>query len=198
VLINPYTKELETHPGCRMLVSDLGLVGASFTDVRDGSRNWNVVGLYAPIKVRRLGGIRAKIQDQKGFISFCNQRDLELLLGMANPGDMCPWTDSEYPEILSDDFFGPCADSDDLWDDMYEREVYLRRMMEEPQYPDVIPHGYQLTRRVHLHSSRDVEQLDMMIYDCDPETGYGPDNRFETINSRWTNVERRNVRWATI
>lgn len=196
MLLNPYTSTLETLPGSRMLVEGLGLIGASFPDEKKEGRVWTVTNLFAPIRGRALGGIRAKLQDQKGFIAFCNQRDLELLLGLAKPGNICPWTDSEYPEIGSREFYGMCIDIEDLEDDLFERELQLRSLMaSSPEYPNVIPYGYQLTRRIHLNDKEDTEEVDMMLYDCDPKTGLGPDTRFETLMSRWTSVGRSRLLW---
>ena len=196
MLLNPYQKVLATLPGSRMLVESMGLLGIQFPDLKLHGRTWTISNLFAPLAKRHLGGIRIKAVDQKGFCSFCNQRDLELLLGLAKPGEFCPWTSKEYPEINSREFFGLCVDDDDLEDDLYERELELRGLMAaSPQYPSVIPYGYTMPRRIHLSAGRDVEDLDMMLYDADPETGYGPDNRFETMGSRWTRVERSPLRW---
>jgi len=196
MLINPYKSALATIPGSRMLAENLGLIGANFPDEKTKGRLWTVTNLFAPIKGRALGGIRAKLQDQKGFVTFCNQRDLELLIGLAKPGNFCPWTDSEYPEMDSREFYGMCVDPEDLEDDLFERELQLRCLMAaSPEYPDIIPMGYQFTRLIHLNSGQDVEELDMMLYDCDPETGLGPDTRFHTLMNRWTRVERNKIRW---
>lgn len=196
MLINPYKQTLEVIPGSRMLVEGLGLIGANFPDEKYEGRVWTVTNLFAPLKGRALGGIRAKLQDQKGFVTFCNQRDLELLLGLAKPGNFCPWTEKEYPEMDSREFYGMCADPEDLEDDLFERELQLRSLMAaSPEYPDIIPWGYEFVRRVHLNRGTDVEELDMMLYDCDPETGLGPDRRFSTLTSRWTRAERNKIRW---
>ena len=196
MLLNPFQSILKTIPGSRMLVEPLGLIGATFDDLKDRDRNWVITNLFAPIHNRHLGGIRVKLEDQKGFVTFCNQRDLELLLGLAKPGDLCAWTGKDYPDFKSYDFYGMCADTEDLEDDLFERELQLRNLMAQaPECSSVSPMGYSLTRRVHLSKGQDVEQLDMMLYDCDPETGYGPDPRFETLTCRWTKVERTPTNW---
>lgn len=196
MLFNPYRDGITVIPGSRILSEGLGLIGAQFPDPKNPQRTWWVVNLFAPLKGRKLGGIRAKLVDQKGFVTFCNQRDLELLLGTACPGNLCPWTGEEYPEIDSPQFFGLCADPEDLEDDLFDRELQLRALMaSSEEYPDIIPYGYQFTRRVHLSSGQDVEELDMMLYDCDPETGWGPDSRFDTLMTRWTQVGRDTLKW---
>lgn len=142
---------------------------------------------------RRLSGIRARLQDQKGFITFCNQRDLEVLMGLANPGDWCTWAEQEYPGPKDREFYGFAADWEDLADDMLEREYALR-----VQIPGVLPYGLEVARRVHVDGSHDVEEVSTMLYDCDPETGMGPDMRLETIDTRWVRVGRDKVLWKRI
>lgn len=190
MLFNPFTTTLATLPGSRMLQETLGLMGAAIPDPLSTERLWRITNLYAPLRGRMLGGIRAKLEDQKGFITFCNQRDLELLLGVAQPGQWCPWTDEDYPEFHAAEFYGLCADGEDLRDDLFERELQLR-----VQEPGVLPHGFQLTRRIHLSTGNDFEEVDMMLYDCDPETGYGPDPRLSTLLRRWTRVSRDRMTW---
>ncbi len=173
--------------------SALGLVGACIDDPKRDGRVWHIVNLYAPIERRHLGGIRAKLVDNKGFVTFCNQRDLELLLGLAKPGQLCLWMDKDYPELDSREFYGLCADEEDLQDDLFERELVLRN-----EQPGVLPFGLELTRHLHLSSGLDVEELITMLWDCDPDTGWGPDIRLETVHHRWTSVERERVLWDRI
>jgi hypothetical protein len=199
MLLNPFTSILRTVPGSRMLVESMGLIGASFADRKAGDRTWTIINLFAPIHKRSLGGIRAKLEDQKGFITFCNQRDLELLLGLANPGDICPWTDKEYPEVDSHEFYGMCVDEEDLKDDLFGFELSLRAAMAaSPEYPSVIPYGHAIERFIHLSSGRDVFDRYLMLWDCDPETGMGPDPRFETLPHRWTRFERAEANWSRV
>lgn len=171
----------------------LGLVGAFIDDPQRAGRIWQIMNLYAPIERRHLGGIRAKLSDQKGFVTFCNQRDLELLLGLGQPGQPCFWLDRDYPELDSNEFYGLCADYEDLTDDLFEQELTLRN-----DCPGVLPYGLEMNRRIHLSSGIDVEELNTMLWDCDPETGWGPDSRLETIHSRWVRVERTKVQWNRI
>lgn len=189
-MVNPYANKLPTLPGSRVLLEPLGLIGVTLRDLKKPERLWAVTNVYAPIPGRALGGIRVKLQDARGFVSFCNQRDLELLLELGKPGDFCPWTGEEYPELSDRSFYGFCADDEDLEDDLFDREMELRA-----HAPGVLPYGLEITRRIHLSSGRDCEELYMMMYDCDPETGYGPDARFETLEHRWTRVERTSLRW---
>lgn len=190
MLLNPYKCQLQTVPGTRILSTELGLSSVVLDDPSTKNRRWAVTGVYAPVSSRRLGGIRVRLQDQKGFITFCNQRDLEVLLGVAEPGDYCPWTEQNYPGPKDREWYGFAADWEDLADDMLEREYALRT-----QLPGVLPYGLEVTRLVHLDGSNDVEELSTMLYDCDPETGMGPDMRLETIDTRWTRVGRDKILW---
>lgn len=193
MLLNPYSNLLQVVPGTRILSVELGLSGMSLPDTNLPDRKWTVTGVYAPIPSRRLGGIRAKLEDQKGFITFINQRDLEVLLGLADPGDWCHWAEQEYPGPKDREWYGFAADWEDLADDMLEREYALRA-----QYPGVLPYGLEVARRVHVDGSHDVEDLNTMLYDCDPETGMGPDMRLETIDTRWVRVGRDKILWKRV
>jgi hypothetical protein len=189
VLFNPHKQRIPVIPGTRILQSDLGLTGFQYKDPVDSSRIWILQYLFAPIPRRVLGGIRAKLMDSKGFITFCNQRDLEILLGIAQPGDYCCWTDSDYPEIGDKEWYGLCVDEEDLADDLHERELRLRQ-----QYPGILPSNLEITRRIH-DGKADAEELDLLLWDMDTRTGLGPDTRIETIDRRWVRIERTPLRW---
>jgi hypothetical protein len=193
VLLNPM-QGVPVLPGTRMLTESFGLVGVLFEDPRHAGRNWTITNLFAPIG-RALGGIRAKLVDDKGFVSFVNQRDLELLLDIAQPGQWCPWTESRYPGINAFDegWFGICCDDDDLLDDLCERELLLRQ-----QYSGLIPDGAELIRRIHLDDDNDHEELLLLLWDRDPDTNYAPDTRMETLRRRWVQVERRRLIWSRV
>lgn len=191
MLFNPYAHAVVTIPGSRVLVEHLGLLGASIHDPKNHQRIWTVSNVYAPLP-RALGGIRVKLEDQKGFVTFCNQRDFELFLGLAKPGNLCPWTNKEYPEFTSKEFYGLCADDEDLIDDLFDREMGMRA-----ECVGVIPFGTEVYRRVHVCSGSDYEELSTMLYDCD-DSGYGPDPRLETISRRWSRVERNRLRWDAL
>lgn len=177
-----------------MLTTDLGLANAVIQDPRSPFRPWMIHALYTPIPGRALGGIRAKLVDAKGFITFCNQRDLEVLLGYAKPGDWCRWAGQEY--VGSDDrtWYGLCADEDDLRDDLQERELLFRAQYEG----GVLAPPLEFTRRVHLDAHMDFEELYMLFRDFDVETGFYPDLRLETIDTRWSRSHRERLLWERI
>jgi hypothetical protein len=202
LLINVYRDRPTALAGTRMMETQLGILGLQLRDPLDARRVWRIESVYLPVPGRVIGGIRAKVRDQKDFVSFCNQRDLEVLLGDAQPGELCPWLDDGYVAWNDDDWVGLACDDEDLRDDLYEREWQLRKQLEDeylkgenPTYCGVITNEHQLARRVHLGHHYDVEDLFVPLGDFDPETGAMPDTRFETLERRWMRAERRRVRW---
>jgi hypothetical protein len=196
-VVNPFREpdRLLTVPGTRMLQDSFGLVGCSFEDPMMPERSWIIDGVYAPIPGRALGGIRVRVTDQKGFISFCNQRDLEILLGLAKSGDYCPWTDSAYPYVNDpeDGWIGLLADRMDLADDLHERELVMRVQHNWGVLP-----GMDLTRLIHRSENKDTQRLDILIWDADPDTGLGPDPSLANVSKRWRFVEEQEVRWQQL
>jgi len=192
MLVNPYSTPLDVVPGTRVLQEQLGLTGAVFDDPKHPDRYWQVVTAYAPLPGRALGGIRARVIDNKQFSSFVNQRDLELLLDIASPGGWCPWANELYPGINDEveGWFGLCADKEDLVDDLFERELHLR-----VQHPGGILQPQEMRRLIHLSPRNDVEYLDLLLWDADPTTGLGPDPRLETVERRWAPAERTQLIW---
>lgn len=191
MLINPYRDRPAAIPGTRLLEATLGIVGVRVPDPDDTRRVWEVQGLYLPLPGRALGGVRAKFVDQRGFVTFCNQRDLEVMLGLGTPGRYCVWAEVEYVSPEDEEWHGFCCDDEDLYDDLFEREMFLRA-----QIPGgVIPTTCDINRLVHLSKNNDCEELFVMLGDYDPETGMFPDPRFETLERRWMRSERRMVRW---
>lgn len=190
MLINPYTVRLATIPGTRILEESFNLGGFQIPDVNNPNRVWTLQYLLEPIPNRYLGGIRARFTDDKDFVSFCNQRDLEVWLGVANPGDDCPWTNGEYLDLDSPGWYGLCTDEEDLLDDLYDRELRLR--VEHP----ILPPEFELTRRVH-DGGNDYEELFTVINDVD-EDGYSPDTRMSTLAKRWVRIQRTALRWRYI
>jgi hypothetical protein len=198
MLINLYRDRPAVLPGTRLLESTFGIVGHRIPDPYNMRRVWEVQGLYMPIDGRTLGGIRAKMTDQKGFISFCNQRDLEVLLGMGVPGEFCPWAGGRYLGPDQEGWCGFCCDDDDLLDDLFDREMLMR--LQVPGGVLVPDAGLSLScfdieRRVHLGGGNDVEDRFVLLGDYDPESGTFPDTRFETVERRWIRSERKLVRW---
>jgi hypothetical protein len=197
MLLNPNQSSELLHviPGTRVLQNQLGLLNAVVDDPKQSGRYWRVCAVYAPIPGRAIGGIRVKLMDQKGFISFCNQRDFELLIDLAKPNGWCPWLDALYPGVNDEEegWVGLCMDPVDMLDDLYERELLLRA-----QQPSGILQPQEVLRRLHTSPTADVEQLDLLLWDADPHTGMGPDVRMETVEYRWRCSEKRKVQWSRL
>jgi hypothetical protein len=151
--------------------------------------------LFSPLPTRLLGGIRALLCDSKGFITFCNQRDLEVLIGMYKPGDYCKWAKDKYPEPGTVKWYGLCCDEIDLQDDLFARECQLREEHKELGY---LPTGMELIRRVHFDENSDGEEMLTLLGDCDMDTGIYPDTRVETVGRRWVRVEKTQLLWEQL
>ena len=199
MLINP-NGPLPILPGTRLLTESFSIVGVEFEDPKESSRTWRIERLYAPIKGRALGGIRAQLIDNKGFVSFVNQRDLELLLDIATPGAWCHWANTYYPGLNDpeDGWFGICCDAQDRNDQLQSYEMFLREYYAANYQYNSIPSNIEYTRRIHVDEGQDVEELMLFLWDQDPRTGCGPDGRIETIERRWSSVEERRVRWDRV
>lgn len=207
MLVHPYNERdkarLETFVGTRLLKDDLGLVGVVVRDPSDSERLWRVQSVYAPIPRHGLGGVRAKFVDQYDFVTFCNQRDLEVLLELGTPGRYCPWLGTEYVEPGEREWYGFCVDGEDLNDDLYDRETLLRQTSPTP----MLPAGYTIKRRVyyggefikstHRGAANYEEEWDL-LWDMDPETGECPDTKISTLNRRWSRTAKGRVRWAEV
>lgn len=189
MIINPFKYRPQTIPGTRILEDTFGVVGFQYVDPTQPERIWTLQYLLAPIPGRALGGIRARFIDSKGFVSFCNQRDLEVMIGMAAPGDWCPWLDDRYPGPGDPAWYGLCVDSEDLLDDLHDRELRLRE-----QYPEALPSNLEIYRRVH-DDGTDREELHTLLWDADRISGMSPDPRLETLEHRWVLVERVKLQW---
>ena len=196
MIINPYSPEgqvlLAPIPGTHILEDSLGIVGATFRDPLNLMREWTIRSLYTPVPSRQLGGLRAKLEDQKGFVTFCNQRDLEVLLDVASPGAYCVWLDGKYVEPGEREWIGLCVDELDLLDDLFDRELEARAQLPRPDM--VLQPGLNFERHVHDGQYNDFAEHMMLRFDMDPDTGSGPDSRLETVEYRWTSVERTHPR----
>jgi hypothetical protein len=188
MIVNPFTQELAVYPSTRLLKSTFDIIGATLKDPDTPDLTWAVHALFAPLPKRSLGGIRAKLVATSGLVSFINQRDLEVLLGQARPGKYCDWLRATYQGPTDKGWCGLCMDSDDLEDDLHERELCARAAS-----GGQLPIGMELTRLLHMDEGHDVEELITSISDHCPETGLTPDSRLETIRSRWSRIEARRL-----
>jgi hypothetical protein len=179
MLVHPLLGRLDTVPGTRLLVAHFDLVGRAITDPVDPRRHWRIHGFSAPAPGRALGGVRARLVDQKGFTSYLNQRDLEVLLGIGRPGSRCPWLGRDYVAPDHPAWIGLCADAEDLADDLDEHTLALSAL-----HPVLLP-PVDLPRRIHAGPDDDFEELHVLV----PS---------EDGSLRWARAERRRVRWELV
>lgn len=207
MLLHPYLDRgrLATYSPTRLLVDGLGIIGLTLRDPMEKERWWTVTQVFAPVEGRMVGGVRAKAVDERGFLTFINQRDLEVLMGIGEVGSLCPWLGTDYVSTASSEWMGMCADEEDLADDLYLQELELR----SHSSLDGLLNGFsyqplsgepeqQIVRRLHLDYGQDVEELLLLRQDFDPETGEYPDTKPETLMQRWVKVERRKVQWRQL
>lgn len=196
MIINPYRDRTAIAPiaGTRKLSQDFGLIGTIIRDPYNSRRLWTIDGLYAPVTDRALGGIRAKLTDEKDFFTFINQQDLEVLLQVARPGETCKWSGKKYSGPGDYNFYGFCVDDDDLVDDLYDRELMLRGMSPT----GILNNNCEIFRRIHLEDKIDVQEYQILLWDADMNTGMFPDPRMETVENRWTRVERIKTPWEDV
>ena len=185
MLINPLSfegkRKLQPAAGSRRLEDSFGLRGAAIYDPFTPKRVWQVDGVYAPVTGRIIGGLRVKLVDCKGFRTFCNQRDLEVLLGIAEPGSCCVWLDQDYAAPGDRSWVGLCVDEEDLADDLLDVEAEARA-----SYGPVLPPGLGFSRRVHDGPGNDFEEeLELRV-----DTGGG----LADISTRWISLARTDVR----
>lgn len=188
MLIHPYQDTLGVHEGTRLLETTLGIEGATFVDPRIPERAWAVHSLFAPVPSRMLGGVRARLIDAYGFITFVNQRDLEVLLGLGTPGQICPWLGSRYLEVGARDWCGLFVDSEDLRDDLQTREIELRLQSLQQGRGQRLPAGTELRRWVHRDDGDDVEETFSLLWDH----GYSD---LDGLGERWSRIAIRRIGW---
>jgi hypothetical protein len=202
MLINLYATPPASKPGTRQLESKLGIEGIRVADLYDSERQWQAGASYLPLG-RQLGGVRVHLTDQKGFVTFCNQRDMEVLLGIGRPGTWCRWAGEDYVAPDDPKWVGLYCDEADVEDLLHENECMLREYSAAttqygrwlmPPYVWVPPVSTEL--RVHIEPGYDVEEVHVLYAEYD--TGYGPDERIETLHQRWSRSERRRIQWNRV
>lgn len=190
MIVNPFTERdrLSTFKGTRILRNDFNLLDHTIEDARRPTREWTIVGVYAPLTCRAVEGIRVKVVDQSGVITFIEQMDLEVLLGLARSGAMCVWSGKRYAGPGDSSFVGLVCDEDDQLDDLMDTENVIRRSVA------IIPNRTTIHRKLQLEFGHEVEETWMMMGDSDVESGMSPDLRMETIERRWKRISRTPLR----
>lgn len=152
MIVHPYNTTLAVFPKTRLLKETFGLVGATIVEPAKGAK-WTIHGFYAPIPARALGGIRARVLLNNGMVSFVNQRDLEVLLGDERPGAQCRWATGAYAHPEEKDWCGFCVDADDGYDDLLERELFIRGMNQ-----GLIPDSATIQRTLYSAPDQQIRQ----------------------------------------
>lgn len=193
MIINPYAHKERLKPieGTRILAEDFGLLRRLIEDTQNAERTWRIVGVYAPLKARSVQGLRVKVVDEQGFITFVEQMQLEVLLGLGRPNTLCAWSGKMYRDVEHQLFDGFVMDDDDLIDDLLDREHIIRASCTN----GVIPESGTITRKVHLADGEEFEDTLIMLYDGDRSTGLHPDYRQDTLMNRWSRSERTRCNW---
>lgn len=178
-IVNPFLERhrLVTHPGTRILREDFGLLGAT---IRDGDLEWYVLGVYGPVPGRRVDGLRVRLVDDEDFVSFLNQRDLEVMLGIASPGSRCSWTGEPYPGPHDPEWVGIFADPEDQLDDLHARELELHAQ-------GGLTTTTSIDRKIQYRPGRGYEDSYVFLpYRAHALT-------ISTIEERWARAERKGV-----
>jgi hypothetical protein len=139
-----------------------------------------IIGVYAPIPGRHIGGLRVRLLDEEDFVSFLNQRDLEVVLGMGKPGEQCRWLGEPYPSVKGEGWIGLFSDPEDLADDLHAREMELFAA-------GLLTVEATISRKVHITSKREHE--DYYVFDPYGAKHY-PELSVDTVLRRWKLAER--------
>lgn len=187
MLLNPNKTRLQPLSGTRLLEQQLGIEGVQVQDPKEPWRIWTIHCFFMPLPALAINGVRARLVDGQGFSTFCNQRDLEVLLGYAQPNQRCRWLGTRYVDPSDPDWYGLCVDNQDLLDDLHCLELQLRNGSPHP-----LPQQ-ELVRYIHFDEDNDKEERLLLINDTHPATGVGPDATFENLERRWVHVETLSV-----
>lgn len=202
MIINPCMDERATNVivGSRMLADPLGLIGVTVMDPPYPRHTWMVTAVFAPIEGRRLGGIRVRVRDTRRDVAgFINQRDLEVMLGLADPGHGCLWMGRSeyYADPSTPAWMGVCMDVSDMQDDMHLREWTIRNDLHRTEGSDIMPVGLETRRRLWLGAG-DVRDQVIYVYQ-DRLDEYGEPNRdWDRVEERWRHVGWETVSLATL
>lgn len=167
------------------LIDELGLPGQQLFD-DETSRIWTVIAVYAPRSV--TGGVRIKLNDNRGFVSFLEQEDYEVIFDMVQPGDICPWSGRKYAGPGDRDWNGLYADDFDLKDDLYDRHQEFVRI-----YNGYVPTDALIQRCVHSENRDFLESWGYL-----PSLAGHIPITADNVDTAWVRVESMNVKWEEI
>ena len=176
---------MPTIGNSRILRDDFGLIGHAVHDQRVDGGKWFIHGVYAPLGSHRPSGIRVKVvHPPSSTVTFIGQIYLEVALGLATPGSLCPWAGIPYPRPGTPTFYALVCDDDDLEDDLYDRELVLRSDATE-----ILREGTTITRR-YQHEPGSIYRETLILVRDRGGSGEVPANQLDGVGTRWQRVER--------
>lgn len=182
-VISPTTRLLHLRSPC---------IQKTFRDPDDKSRIWTIIDAFMPVEARIHLGVRFRCIDSRGYTSFVPQRDLEVLMRLAEAGSRIPWHHGAYyvSPFSETTWVGVGMSKEDLLDDLFVRECTLRieRYSTQP-----IPVGSTITRHLYVRNGNDGMNYEEQLScagDADPHSGYGPCPDVRSVETRWNSVSR--------
>ena len=151
MIINPFREKPDRFGNTRLVTADLGLAGKKVRDPRT-SRVFVLSHIFGPVNSLAIQGIRVRGQDKNGIVSFINQRDLEVLLGLGVPGRTCRWFGRDYVDPSEPEWIGFAMEPEDSQDDLLIQEMQLVETKGPPKQGD------QLIRDLHCSETKDIRE----------------------------------------
>jgi hypothetical protein len=180
MIINPHTlTATQFHPDSRQLLLTLPAEGEVFKDPRNKRRTWRVLSFFQPA---HRYGLRARLVDNKHVVGWCNQRDLELLLGQADAGERCPWLGEDYVGPQNPGWVGIGMEPVDWQDELRLREI------------DMLTQGCEIAPWTELETLCEWASRPCFaryLYNGGPFDG--PD-----VTLRWLPYEKEMIEWNSL
>lgn len=180
----------------RRLGGLLEIQDREFPDPRNPDRIWVVTGAFWKIQVSQIPGLRIEIRDQKDFISLINQRDAEVLLGLARPGEVSSWLGERYIAPLMPGWVGPGVDAEGFKDLLYDMECAERHSALRRTGSASLRSGMVATLRVHV-SNQDV----LCSFELNENILSSERLGFQDIDKRWRRQPQPHTRvlpWVSV
>lgn len=178
-------------------------INVKFEYPENTGRIWETRCIFNPIPQRMIAGYRWMCVDQFGFISYVEQRDFEMLLGIGKPGDKIPWNPRyKYVEYSDPEFCGLQLDDDDIDEIIYMYEEGLRQQSSNgllngfvqwndgPQVADLFLQLMTSENANYMyHFSFLTDSMREIIEPNSQIKQYVPNWRVGNVRSRWAKVE---------